>query len=150
MLHLRVARLALLRELKCLPTNISTPVPFIRTGLKLSNAMTSVKPALSASTTWTGRRNSGDEEDADTRNTPSDESRPGKAHIRWMSPLGRSFHIGRAGKAASLSMAPCEKVAGSAFRNPYRGVRRCGLPARLSQQVPLRRAPQIRRCTCLK
>ena len=78
--------------------------------------MISVKPALSASPTWTGRRNSGDEEDADTRNTPSDESRPGKA--------------------ASLSMAPCENAAGSAFRNPYHGLRRRGLTARLSRKVP--------------
>ena len=84
----------------------------------------------------------GDGGDAVTQTSPPGDSRTDKCAREARA----HCQVGLAGREASLSVAPCEKVAGLAFRNLYRSVRRCGLRARLSQQAPLGRAPQIRRC----
>ena len=59
-------------------------------GLKLSNAMTPMKPALSASPDVDRPPEPGDGGDAGTQTKPPGESRPG-VHIRWMGRMGRIF-----------------------------------------------------------
>ena len=93
-------------------------------GLKLSKAMTPVKPALSASPHVGRPPEPGDGGDAVTRTSPPGDSRTDKCAREARA----HCQVGLVGKEASLSVAPCEKVAVLAFRNPYRGVRSCGRP----------------------
>ena len=118
------------------------PAEFLDAGLKISNAMTPMNSHFPLSPGVGRPPEPGHEGDAVTQTSPPGDSRTDKCAREARA----HCQVGLAGWEASLAPAPCEKVAGLAFRNLYRSVRRCGLSARLSQQAPLGRAHQIRRC----